>query len=429
MKGVLIEDYRNPAYRSLAKEIMENMTLRNKRIPLAVVMDAAIIHYKPWTDIVFDPRSESSWKKILEKYHASDEYRRLNTMIAGDPLMVKYAAIHFLNKLYDKSSDELWNTGSKPSEADRRSPVEAIFRYIDALMADNRHAKASVVIDSIVGVLRREAEEVQEDAEAVESFSHSGLPVAELLERPEEFREKARSEIIVSLVRFLRRLRREAVAPRQATMPTLVGGRPLGLKRMQRWSEMASIYPVDYADEDLLAYRVASRTLRVTERYGGIQDYVVYLDKSGSMAGGIQYRATPTRVELVPKISFATASALALASHLRRYGAKMTLKLFDVEVHDPITDMKAIIDTLTRVEADRGTNISKVLEDAAQYRDDRIIIVTDGIDEVSEESVKRAKSLNLDITFIFIKTDNELLRRNFRSIYIEEARPEILLTI
>jgi uncharacterized protein with von Willebrand factor type A (vWA) domain len=429
VKGVLVEDYRNPAYRSLAKEVSENMMLRNRRIPLAVVLDATIIHYKPWTDIVFNPRVESSWKRVLQKYHASDEYRRLNSMIAGDPLMVKYATIHFLNRLYDKSGRELWNTGVTPSEKDRKNPVEAIFMYVDTLVSNNMHHKASIIIDSIVSELKREAEETKKDVEAVESFSHSGLPVAELLERPEEFREKARNEIVVNLVRFLQKLRREAVTPKQATMPTLVGGRPLGLKKMQRWSEMVSIYPVDFVDEDLLAYKVASRTLRVTERYGGVQDYVVYLDKSGSMAGKIPYRATPTRVELVPKISFATASALALASRLKRYGAKAILKLFDVEVHDPITDMNTIIDTLMKVKADRGTNISRVLEDATRYRDDRIVVVTDGIDEVSEESVRKARSLNLDVTFIFIKTSNELLKKNFKSVYIEEARPEILLTI
>ncbi|MEM2294162.1 MAG: hypothetical protein QXX41_12890, partial [Nitrososphaerota archaeon] len=129
-------------------------------------------------------------------------------------------------------------------------------------------------------------------------------------------------------------------------------------------------------------------------------------------------------------ISFAAASALALAHQLRRVGAKMTLKLFDVEVHDPITDFNQLIDTLMKIEADSGTNISNVLEDAIKsHREEKVVIVTDGIDEVSPDAVKAAKSANLDVACIFIKTDNELLRKNFKCIRIEEAKPSILLEV
>jgi uncharacterized protein with von Willebrand factor type A (vWA) domain len=107
----------------------------------------------------------------------------------------------------------------------------------------------------------------------------------------------------------------------------------------------------------------------------------------------------------------------------------MTLKLFDTEVHDPIADYARLIDVLARVRADSGTNISNVLEDALRHRDDKIVVVTDGIDQVSEDSVRNARSSGLDITFVFIKTDNELIRRNFPCIHLREAEPEVLLRI
>jgi uncharacterized protein with von Willebrand factor type A (vWA) domain len=187
--------------------------------------------------------------------------------------------------------------------------------------------------------------------------------------------------------------------------------------------------PIDYLDDDLLSYRIASRTARVSESYGSVQNYVVYMDKSGSMGSEIHYRSSPTQVEYVPKISFAAASALALAQQLRRLGARMTLKLFDTEVHDPVTDYAQLIDVLVKIKADSGTNISNVLLDALKYRDDKIIVVTDGIDQVSEDSVRNARSSGLDMTFVFIKTDNELIRRNFPCIHLREAEPEVLLRI
>jgi len=423
MKPALVEDYGNATYRSLARSVLSSPFLKNKRIPFYVAMDSTILHFKPWSCIVFNPHVKGGWKTILEKYYETDAYRKLNSAVAGDPLLAKYATVHFLNTLFSESKKQL-NRLKQLSEEDKKDPVGSLMRLLDQAPPG-----AGRVVAAVVAALEKEAEEVLKDIEVAETFSHVGVPVAAFLEKPDEFREKARNRIVVHLVRFLRRLRREAPSRKQARMPTLVGGRPLGVKRLQRWSELSAVLPVELLDEDLLAYRIASRTVRVAERRGFIQDYVVYLDKSGSMASDIKYRFSPTQVEDVPKISFAAASALALAYKLRQAGARMTLKLFDVEVHDPITDFAQLIDTLMRIKADSGTNISRVLEDALNHRDAKIIVVTDGIDQVSDESVRGAKSAGLDVTFIFIKTDNELLRRNFRCVHIEEAKPAILLEV
>jgi uncharacterized protein with von Willebrand factor type A (vWA) domain len=421
--SALVEDYRNPVYRAQARAVLSNFLLQNKKLPFFVGLDGSIIHLKPWSSIVFNPRAKGAWKAILERYYESDAYKALNNTVAGDPLLSKYATIQWLNALFKRAESEASRLRITPKNGD---PVQGLLEALDTQVSP---AEASRAVVRLVEALEAEAREIQRDLEAAESFSHVGVPVAELLERPDEFRRKARNEVIVHLVRFLRRLRREASSPKQAKVPALVGGRPLGVKRLQRWSELASLLPTELLDDDLLAYRLASRGALVRERYGGIPDYVVYLDKSGSMAGGIPYRSGPTQVETVPKISFAAASALALAHKLRASGAKMTLKLFDTEVHDPITGLPQLIDTLLRVEADSGTNLTRVLEDALNFRDDKIIIVSDGIDEVEEEAVKRAKAGNLDLHLVFIKTDNRLLRQAFPHTHLEEAKPEVLLTI
>ncbi|MEM4429761.1 MAG: hypothetical protein QXM08_01180 [Thermofilaceae archaeon] len=427
MKPALTEDYSNPVYRTLARGVLENITLKNRRVPFYVAMDSAIIHFKPWTQIVFNPRVKSAWKTILERYYSSDNYRKLNSVTAGDPLLAKYAAIRFLNTLFDESKRQLRQIKGELTDKERDDPIGALMKHLEK---HHLAPEATKAMNALASALEHEAGEILKDAEAIKSFSHLGIPVATMLENPDEFREKARNRIVVYLVKFLQKLRQEAPALKQAKYPTLVGGRPLGVKKLQRWSELSSVLPMEYLDEDLLTYKIASRTVRVSERYGSISNHVVYLDKSGSMADTIVYRESPTRVEYVPKISFAAASALALAYKLKQVGAKMTLKLFDVEVHDPITDFAQLIDTLLKISADSGTNISNVLEDAVQHhRNDKIIVVTDGIDEVSEEAVKKAKSANLDITFVFIKTDNALLRKNFRCIHLSEAKPSILLEV
>lgn len=428
MRAALLEDYGNPTYRALARSVLAGVTLRNRRMPFTAVMDASILHFKSWTQIVFNPRIKGGWREVLEAYYGSDEYRALNESVAGDPMLSKYATIHFLNKLFERARYELSRLKEKPAVKDYENSVGAVFDKLDD-PATPSEVKSSV-ISSIVDFLKCEAEEIKKDLEAIESFSHLGIPVANLLENPDDFREKARNRIVVHLVKFLQRLKREAPSLKQAKAPTLIGGRPLGVKRLQRWSELSRALPMELIDDDLLSYRVAGRSLRVSESYGSIRNCVVYLDKSGSMGGSISYRESPVEVSKVPKISFAAASALALACKLRRLGAKMTLKLFDVEVHDPIQDFGKLLDVLTRIEADSGTNLTNVLEDAVQHhRDEKIVVVTDGIDEVEPEAVRRAKSANLDLTCVFIETDNRLLRENFPCIYLEEAKPDILLRL
>ena len=434
MKPVLVEDYNNPIYRALTRSVLTNFLLENKKLPFPVAFDSTLIHYKPWSQIVFNPRAKSAWKTILEKYYESDAYKVLNNAVAGDPLLSKYATIHFLNTLSKKTKRIMRklnpdNTYTDNKEKSEEGTINSLLENIDKLVSQKQYSQASGIINELAAALEDEAKEVLKDIETIESFTHIGIPIANMLEKPDEFREKARNKIIAHLVRFLQKLRREAPSLKQTKAPTLVGGRPLGVKRLQRPHELVSILPSEFLDDDLLSYRIASRSVLVRERYGNIQNYIVYLDKSGSMADNIIYYTSPTQYEYVPKISFAAASALALASALRRLGAKMTLKLFDVEVHDPITDYAKLLDVLMRIEADSGTNITNVLEDALKHRDEKIIIVTDGIDEVSEEAARRARSSNLDITFIFIKTDNKLLRKYFPCVYVDKARPSILLEV
>ncbi|MEM2550461.1 MAG: hypothetical protein QW689_08640, partial [Nitrososphaerota archaeon] len=210
MRPSLVEDYKNITYRSLARSVLSSFLLENKKLPFIVAMDSTILHFKPWSQIVFNPHVKGGWKTILERYYESDAYKTLNNAVAGDAMLSKYATIHFLNTLFKKSEEELKKISS--SKRDLGNPVEALMKVADTQVSP----QINKAIQAISSALTKEAEEVRKDIEAIESFSHLGVPVAQMLEKPDEFREKARNRIIVYLVKFLQRLRREAPSPKYA---------------------------------------------------------------------------------------------------------------------------------------------------------------------------------------------------------------------
>jgi len=102
---------------------------------------------------------------------------------------------------------------------------------------------------------------------------------------------------------------------------------------------------------------------------------VLYVDKSGSMAGAMQ--------DGTPKIS--AAAGLALALH-RRFSAE--IYLFDTEV-DQVAP-KDVVETLLKIRADGGTDISRVMEEALRKPGNSLhIIVSDGISDAPEVLVRQ----------------------------------------
>jgi hypothetical protein len=483
-RGVLIEDYDDPVYQAIAHGVRSSFQNEAEKLPFFVFLDSSIVHFKPWYQIAFDPKARNGWGAILEKYWQSEPYRKLNDVVSGDPLLAKYATINFLEALLkgaadaqaqkvesrenyywikpyryedeDESEGYLMNrsiiiplVSMRDAKKDREKAVAFLTNLIDCQLPDNKQlgplsklfgrskqkpspgVRPEESISTICKSLEWEAQLTLEDIVTAESFSRAGIPIAKLLEKPDEFRRKMRNTIVVQFVDLFHRLSRESPGL-GGTAPTPIGGRPLGVKRIQRWSELPRVVPSEWLDDDLLQYRIASRTVRVVENVGAVRDRVFYLDKSNSMGGEIVYRESPTQVKHVPKLSFAAALALAMAYNLRRLGAKAVVKLFDEEVHDPIVDLEEMIDVLLRIRWGRGTDINEVLYDALRsYRgtDKRVVVITDGIDEVGEEYVKRAKSYNLDIIFVFIKTDNQLLRQSFPCVHLQEAQPQVMLRI
>ncbi|MEM0315852.1 MAG: hypothetical protein QXL61_07130 [Archaeoglobaceae archaeon] len=405
------EDYEY--YRPFARAIRNHFALKDVKIPNEFVLDATILHYKRWSSIVFNPKARSPWKRVLQSYYDSDEYKVLNEKVSGDPLLAKYATICFLNRfveaLQDYRSEKI-----TPENMNTDLPLTQ---------------KDGEVLKAIASELKREAKRIMEDIEGIEGlrsivmrggtgFSNEGVPVLNL-DDPEEVRRAISSRILVSFVKIAKSYMELAKGGDSSRVPTLHGGIPVGVKTMTRFAEIAKALPQEMIDEDIFTMKTATRTLRVTENYGSLKDTVVYIDKSGSM-----YESFGTE-ERVPKISFACASAIALAKKLRSSGAKMTLKFFDVDVYEEVNDYARIIQELLRVRAEGGTRINKVLEDAGKYANRKVIIVTDGIDSVDEELCKKLKK-RCDVRVVFINTTNETMGKHFECFKIKKPEPIIL---
>ena len=404
-QGALVENYDNPDFRTGARSVISGIGLKNDaRVPFNLALDSYVMHDKGWPDIVFNPASRSAWKPVLEDYYTSDEYRTLNEQTRGDGLMAKYATTNFLNTFVSEKKEQGNQSGNPGQDLDKMTAQQ---------------------LKGISQALKDQAKETNDEIGVAQGFTHLGIPIQQFLDKPDEFRNLAKDRVVVQLVRMLRVFQHTQIT-KVAKMPTMIGGRPRGIKRMQRYEELNRTVPTELLmDDDLFAYKVATRQLLVDERHGGLPDYLIYVDKSGSMTGPIEDAKNPDMY--VPKISFVAALALAFEESLRKAGSRMTLKLFDVEVHDPIVKRMDLIKTLMSIEADNGTDITEVLEDAMTYRDEKVVVFTDGIDKVDEAAIQRARSH--DIHFVFIQTKSDQLDKAFRNVQIGKIDPSVLMRI
>lgn len=407
-----LDDYN--FYKPFARAIRNHFMVRDVKIPNEFILDATLLHYKRWSSIVFNPKAKSPWKRILQNYYDSEEYKVLNEKVSGDPLLAKYATICFLNKFVESLRD--YSYGKITPENLTTNTLQT--------------PKDGEILKAVSMELRKEAEKIMEDVEKIESinnimqagkghgFTNEGIPVLNL-DNPDEVRRALSNRILVSFIKIAKSYMDLAKSGDVSRVPTLYGGTPVSIKAMTRFGEIVKALPQELIDEEIFAMKTATRTLKVTENYGSLKDVVVYIDKSGSMDENFGEK------EKVPKISFACASALALAKKLKTSGAKMTLKFFDVAVYEEVNDPRKIIEELLRVRAESGTRINGVLEDARNYKGRKVIIVTDGIDSVSEELCKKLKK-EADVKVVFINTSNETMKKHFECFTVRKPEPILL---
>ena len=424
-RRTFLDDYDNLAYRTATHDLSTRYLAEQsgvKTVMRDMVTDSFIMHYKDWQNIVFNPNAGGSWSKVLEKYYETDEFKKLNENVSSQPLFSKLATFNFLKKTFESARNRSRQSLAPKEAEDVQQNPGNFFNYLDQQGNGNPGRQAQKQIEEAIAAISRSAEEAAEEtngmAMTMNAFSHIGIPLLEFGDA-DDIRRMASNRIIVSMAKILKKLS-TAEGGRNTVKPSPVRGVPVGVKMLQSWSEIPDILPTEMLNEDLLSYKIASRSVSVRERHTSISDYVIYLDKSGSMGGSMQYED-----ESVPKISFACACILAMASQLRRAGGKMALIPFESDVHEPITDFAEIVKMALFIRDGGGTNITKVLDDSLRYRDARVILVSDGIDSVSEESAKRAGQEGMSA--VLLHTRSPVIEKHLKSTYIEKFKGNFLL--
>ncbi len=426
--------YSSPETRSITFDLTKHYAETDVSISSHFLQDSFLLHYKPWTDLVFDPISNNSWKSILEGEYQNPEFQSLNEKISRNSSLAMMATRNFLdaivgtaqkqqnsipssvmqqvlqNQNQSQSGSQGPQTQNPPGQGSggQPSPPFNFNNFMTALNGlQNGNAGNAIAYQSIMGAIQSAAIESTgqslDMAGMIDGFTHTGIPMKKLMD-PDEMREILSNRYIIALSKILKKLNTDNMG-KNSTQPSVKRGIPIGVKNMRTFSEIPDILPQEFLDDDLLNYRIITRSVHVRERYSSMNKYLVYLDKSGSMGGTVSFGR-----EYVPKIAISAASIMSLARTVKLHGGTLILKLFDTEVQEQITDMWELLKTLARVSADGGTNITNVLEDIVLYGNDyKSVIVSDGIDSIEESAAKNVS--RMDVTSILIKTSNPLLEK------------------
>ena len=365
--------------------------------------DAFLMFYKPydlvWKSLKQQNKAAPIWHKMISEAIRKENYYEVNRFTRGSTELSILAAYQFLrnilNRVWSRKLEQIQQ--QLYEQLKNVNDPKAINKAInDALAGFNTAAvlaikeEAKQALQEALTAVREYAEAKSETEAAIEALVGSGgsgfnkeaLSVLYFLEHPDDFRRR------INILKWTRVFTTQFMT----TLPTSfsheqiassVGGIS-GVGRLNG-NKVSDILPSELAlmnlgevGKALFAVKYASRQLTAYQHATAIKP-VVFVDKSGSMAGMI--KAGKYIVEGgVPKISLAAGVALAM---YRKYNADVYL--FDTEV----TAVKPtdVVNALLTISADGGTNIDSVIEEINHINktDYIYIIISDGITEASQQ--------------------------------------------
>ena len=420
--------YQDPTVRSATFDLTQTFSKKNVTMGSHFLMDAHLMHFKPYENLVLNPLSKNSWKSLLEQEMADPKYQELNAKVSRNPMLSLMATKNFLQAIVEKAQQS--QNAIPPNMMPQNQPGgggQQPFNFSNFMNAltnmqngpMGNQATSNNILAGMASAASNATQQTNDMITVMNGFTHSGIPMKRLTD-PDEMREILSNRFVVSLAKVMKRLNTDD-SGKSHVKPSTRRGIPIGTKKMQYFSEIPDMVPQDMLDEDLQNYKIASKTAHVRERYSSMNNYLIYLDKSGSMGGGIEFID-----DYAPKIAVAAASALGLARTVKAHGGTVTLKLFDTEVGDPITDMWDLLKTLGGIQADGGTNITLVLEDVIQKgRDYKAVLISDGIDSIDETVAKSCSKM--DLTSVLIQTSNDLLEKYTNTVKITKFTGDNIL--
>jgi uncharacterized protein with von Willebrand factor type A (vWA) domain len=389
--------------------------------------DLFMAFYQPY-EVVFRSLKKSNkaapaWRTFVEGLIRRPEFLELNQITHGSVELAAAAAARTLSIVlnmrvqissdakhtYDldalnqiiKDIEQNNAPAGLEQEIQAAGGVQKYLRLIERRVREAGKA-AAAELDKVTKELqqyietRREAEAAAAQLAGGHSFSLEGLSVWHFMERPDEFRRRVK--LLVGAAFALRRFSRVLPASLSHQQAESLWGGVDGVAKMAQYAQLKDALPSELAlshiSRELFAVKLAQMSLMVYRRAVAAK-YVVFVDKSGSMAEPLtgpgllepeelrEYLGAEERIS-VPKISLATGLALALYHRLRT-----DIYLFDTEV-DRVAP-RDVIATLLTIKADGGTNIARVMEEIMQIDkpDNIYVIISDGITDADKELTRR----------------------------------------
>jgi len=371
-----------------------------------MIHDLFMMFYMPFS-VVYRSLKEKNkaapaWRAFVEGLVMSPQYVKLNEATQWSMELAAAAAASVFSRLEKAevngekmSIDDLNEVsrsiagGSAPPGLGGASAGTLQELYRQMLNAAKEAGKATAAKLAEVAEELEAYVEARKEAEAAaaalaggEGYSLEGLSIWHFMKDPDEFRRRVR--LLAAAASAFRRFARMIPTSLKRLNVESPWGGVHGVAPMRQYAQLKEALPSELALSQvapaLFIAKLAQKSLTVYGRAAALR-YVVFLDKSGSMADNL-YGSQP-----VPKISL--AAGLALALH-RRLDAEVYL--FDTEVEK--VGPREVVSALLRIRADGGTNIGRVMEEVLRIDrpDSRYVIISDGITDAPPELVRKFAS-------------------------------------
>ena len=396
-------------YTPYTSEVLKSLYIYQRRAGLNIrikpkfytLFDSFMMFYKDYSKvqqhIKKKPKKKSVWWKIIKEYTKTDEFYKLNRITSASTELSIMAGAMFLAKLLKKVEEQrkdVKNLQEEDKELEKQLKEELpnIAREVREKVGEYKELKDEAI--GMIGMIL---------GQGGQHYGHEGLSVMEYLTRPDEFRRKVR--MLKNLVKYTKKFS-SMISPslqKQQIVSTFGGVHSLGV--MQNHRQIQDLALTEYVmPKELFTLRILTKRANVYQRAVTVKP-VVFVDKSGSMA-----ETMPSREGMnVEKI--AGASGLALALYLK---LNAEVYLFDTEV-EKVTPAE-IVRSLLTIKASGGTRIGEVLEEIAKRgrKDEQYIIITDGIDEPSFDTIDKTKKYNIKFILIPPAWEKRWLKDNFK---------------
>jgi uncharacterized protein with von Willebrand factor type A (vWA) domain len=389
--------------------------------------DLFMLMYMPYTTVYASLKEKNkaapAWRSFIEGLIMRPEYIKLNEMTQWSMELAAAAAAAIfarLGKIQVPNTDKtltmdemneavksLANGAVPPGLEDAAAAAggaQALLRQLEKAAREQGKAAAQELKE--VAKELKEYMEAKQEAEAAASalagaggqgYNLEGISIWHFYKRPDEFRNRVR--ILVGAALAFKRFTKVLPNSLDQTMMGSLWGGIDGVDVMREYSQLKDATPAELALANasrlLFALKLAQKSI-VTYKRAMAMRYVVFVDKSGSMAdwltaepgslGPGDHRLMAFLGKLaVPKISLAAGLALALKRRLQN----VDIYLFDTEV-DKVSS-REVVQTLLSIRADGGTNIQRVMEEILRIDrpDNMYIIISDGITDADDGIVKR----------------------------------------